>query len=77
MIGVSKLLEWSRIDSSLTIKGKIYLLSLQLQIKLCSNVTCKTGINKILNIILCNNLKKLINIFKQYQLFVFYIYLFI
>ena len=56
MVRVSKLLEWSRMNSSLTIKGK--------PIKLCYNYTCKTGINIILNTILCNNLKELINIFK-------------
>ena len=50
MVGVSKLLEWSRIDSSLTIKGK----------KLFVKFAIKN-----LNIILCNNLKKLINIFKN------------
>ena len=57
MVGVSKLLEWLRIDSSLTIRGKKKcFLSLQLRIKLCLNVTCKTSINIIINTILCNNL---------------------
>ena len=56
MVGVSKLLEWLRIDSSLTIRGKKLFVNLQLRIKLCLNVTCKTGINIIINTILCNNL---------------------
>ena len=29
---------------------------MQLRIKLCLNVTCKSGINIIINTILCNNL---------------------
>ena len=68
------------IDSSLTIKcKKIVCKVLQLRIKLCSNITRKTGINTriILNIILCNNFKKLCFIFKSVnQLFMFDIYLF-
>ena len=52
---------------------------MQFPIKLCSNVTCKTGINIIFNTVLYNNFKKAnwyikINII---NLFVFYIYLFI
>ena len=57
MVIVSKLLEWSRINSSLTMKSKLIIL--------CYNYTCKTGINIIRNTILCNNFKKLINIFKE------------
>ena len=60
MVWVSKLLEWSRMNSSLTIKGK----------KLFCKV-CNYQLNFVQNhmqsrykYILFNNLKKLTNIFK-------------
>ena len=55
MVGVSQLLELSSYSNCR---------KFAITIKLCSNVTCKTGINIILNTIFCNNLKKPINIFK-------------
>ena len=57
MVEVSKLLEWLRIDSSLTIRSiKIVCKVCNYELNCVLNVTCKTGINIIINTMLCNNL---------------------